>query len=67
MDPERFEVTVRAGVVVPEGSCERRSLIPIVVAAIGAVEGMVRVENWLGYDVDDLVSPPPYLPSVPLP
>jgi hypothetical protein len=39
----------------------------MVVAAIGAVEGVVRVENRLGYDVDDLVSPRPYLPSILLP
>jgi CBS-domain-containing membrane protein len=58
MDPDRFDVTVRDGVVVVQGSCERRSLIPMVVAAIGAVEGVVRVENRLVYDVDDLATLP---------
>jgi hypothetical protein len=41
-------------VVVLQGRCERRSLIPTVVRAVAAVEGVVRVENRLGYDVDDL-------------
>jgi hypothetical protein len=40
-----------------QGSCERRSLIPTVVAAVAAVNGVVQVDNRLGYDVDD-VSPP---------
>jgi CBS-domain-containing membrane protein len=66
MSPDRFEVTVRAGVVVLQGSCERRSLVPVVVAAVRAVEGVVGVENRLGYDVDDLTTLP-YTLSRPLP
>jgi CBS-domain-containing membrane protein len=54
MAPNRFDVHVLDGVVVLQGSCERRSLIPTVVRAVAAVEGVVRVENRLGYDVDDL-------------
>jgi CBS domain-containing protein len=54
MAPNRFDVHVRDGVVVLQGRCERRSLIPTVVRAVAAVEGVVRVENRLGYDVDDL-------------
>jgi osmotically-inducible protein OsmY len=54
MAPNRFDVHVRDGVVALQGSCERRSLIPTVVRAVAAVEGVVRVENRLGYDVDDL-------------
>ena len=54
MAPNRFDVHVRDGVVVLQGCCERRSLIPTVVRAVAAVEGVVRVENRLGYDVDDL-------------
>jgi CBS domain-containing protein len=53
MGPERFHVNVRDGVVVLQGSCERRSLIPMLVRAVEGVEGVVRVENRLGYDVDD--------------
>jgi CBS domain-containing protein len=66
MSPDRFEVTVRDGMVVLQGSCERRSLIPVVMAAVQAVEGVVGVENRLGYDVDDL-STLPYTLSRPLP
>ena len=58
MGPNRFDVHVVDGVVVLQGRCERRSLIPTVVRAVAAVEGVVRVENRLGYDVDDL-SPMP--------
>jgi CBS-domain-containing membrane protein len=54
MGPNRFDVHVEDGVVVLQGRCERRSLIPTVVRAVGAVEGVVRVENRLGNDVDDL-------------
>jgi CBS domain-containing protein len=59
MGPDRFDVHVRDGVVVLQGRCERRSLIPRVVRAVAAVDGVVRVENRLGYDVDDLSSPQP--------
>jgi CBS domain-containing protein len=57
MAPSRFDVHVRDGVVVLQGCCERRSLIPTVVQAVEAVEGVVQVENRLGYEVDDLSSP----------
>jgi CBS-domain-containing membrane protein len=53
MGPNRFDVHVEDGVVVLQGRCERRSLIPMVVRAVADVEGVVRVENRLGYDVDD--------------
>jgi osmotically-inducible protein OsmY len=59
MAPNRFDVHVKDGVVVLQGSCERRSLIPVVVGAVAAVDGVVRVENRLGYDIDDLSSPWP--------
>jgi CBS domain-containing protein len=59
MGPDRFDVHVKDGVVVLQGSCERRSLIPVVVRAVAAVDGVVRVENRLGYDIDDLSSARP--------
>jgi osmotically-inducible protein OsmY len=65
MGPDRFHVSVRDGVVVLQGTCERRSLIPVVVAAVAAVEGVVRVEDRLGYDLDDLPSLP-FTLTVPL-
>lgn len=52
--PNRFDVDVQDGVVVLQGRCERRSLIPTVVRAVAGVAGVVRVENRLGYDIDDL-------------
>jgi CBS domain-containing protein len=58
MGPGRFDVAVREGVVTLQGSCERRSLIPAVVRAVAAVEGVVRVENRLGYDHNDTTAPP---------
>jgi CBS domain-containing protein len=53
MGPGRFDVTVREGVVTLQGTCERRSLVQVVVRAVAAVEGVVRVDNRLGYDLDD--------------
>ena len=58
MGPDRFDVTVHEGVVTLRGACERRSLIPTVVRAVAAVEGVVRVEDRLGYDRDDTAAPP---------
>jgi CBS domain-containing protein len=57
MAPSRFDVHVQDGVVVLQGCCERRSLIPTVVQAVAGVEGVVQVVNRLGYEVDDLSSP----------
>jgi CBS domain-containing protein len=54
MGLNRFDVHVEDGVVVLQGRCERRGLIPTVVRAVAAVEGVVRVENRLGFDLDDL-------------
>jgi CBS-domain-containing membrane protein len=53
MGTDRFHVVVTDGVVVLEGVCERRSLIPILVRAVYGVDGVVRVQNRLGFDVDD--------------
>jgi CBS domain-containing protein len=58
MAPSRFDVHVQDGVVVLQGCCERRRLIPTVVQAVEAVEGVVQVVNRLGYEADDLTSPP---------
>jgi CBS domain-containing protein len=53
MDPDCFLVHVDDGVVVLEGKAERRSLIPFLVRATHAVEGVVNVEDRLSFDVDD--------------
>jgi CBS domain-containing protein len=54
MDPDRFFIHVDDGVVVLQGRVERRSLIPYLVRAVHGVEGVVRVENQLAYDIDDV-------------
>jgi CBS domain-containing protein len=53
MNPNRFFIHVTDGVVVLQGRVERHSLLPYVLRAVHGVEGVVRVENRLGYDVDD--------------
>jgi CBS domain-containing protein len=53
MDPARFVIHVEDGAVILEGTCERRDLIPPLVRATQDVEGVVRVENRLAYEVDD--------------
>ena len=53
MNPSRFLIHVDDGVVVLEGNAETSSLIPYLVRAVHQVEGVVRVENKLSFDVDD--------------
>jgi CBS domain-containing protein len=53
MAPSRFFLHVRDGVVVLQGRVERRNLLPYLVRAVQGVEGVVRVENRLTYDLDD--------------
>lgn len=53
MNPSRFVIEVDDGVVVLEGKAERRSLIPSLVRAVHHVEGVVRVEDRLSFEVDD--------------
>jgi CBS domain-containing protein len=58
MDPDRFFIQVHDGVVILEGRVERLSLLPWVVRAVHSVEGVVRVENRLAYDLDDIDAGP---------
>jgi CBS domain-containing protein len=53
MDPSRFFIDVVDGVVVLQGRIERSRLIPFLIRAVHAVEGVVRVEGRLTFDVDD--------------
>ena len=53
MAPSRFFLHVTDGVVVLQGRVEGRSLLPYLVRAVQGVEGVVRVENRLAYDLDD--------------
>jgi CBS domain-containing protein len=54
MAPSRFFIHVDDGVVVLQGRVERRSLLPFLLRAVQGVEGVVRVENRLAYDIDDV-------------
>jgi CBS domain-containing protein len=54
MDPNRFFIHVDDGVVVLQGRVERRSLLPYLVRAVHSVEGVVRVQNRLAFDIDDV-------------
>jgi CBS domain-containing protein len=53
LDPSRFFIDVVDGVVALQGRVERSRLIPSLVRAVHAVEGVVRVEDRLTADVDD--------------
>ena len=53
MDPSRFFIHVDDAKVVLQGRVERRSLIPYLIRAVHAVEGVIRVEDRLTFDVDD--------------
>jgi CBS domain-containing protein len=53
LDPSRFLIEVDDGVVRLQGKVERSSLIPYLVRAVHHVEGVVRVEDQLSFDVDD--------------
>ena len=53
MAPSRFFLHVRDGVVVLQGRVERRNLLHYLVRAVQGVEGVVRVEDRLTYDLDD--------------
>ena len=54
MAPSRFFIHVDDGVVVLQGRVERRSLLPYLLRAVQGVEGVVRVENRLSFDIDDV-------------
>jgi CBS domain-containing protein len=54
MNPSRFFIHVDDGVVVLQGRVERHSLVPYLVRAVHGVEGVVRVQNRLTYDIDDV-------------
>jgi CBS-domain-containing membrane protein len=53
IDPITIRVVVRDGVVTLEGQVERRSLIPVLLGLVHAVDGVVGVEDRLSSFVDD--------------
>jgi CBS domain-containing protein len=62
IDPATIRVEVNEGVVRLEGPLERRSLVPVLVGLVYAVEGVVGVENHLSHLVDDSGPGGPPLP-----
>lgn len=63
MDPATIRVVVSDGVVSLEGQIERRSLIPVLLGLVEAVDGVVGVDERLSYLVDDTARGP----ELPLP
>ncbi|MEU8203755.1 CBS domain-containing protein [Streptosporangium sp. NPDC049046] len=59
--PEAMSVAVEAGVVTLRGRLPFRSQIAPLVAAVGEIEGVLKVENALTCRSDDLVPVPPFL------
>lgn len=59
LDPADFEVTASEGIVRISGTVDRRSTARIVARLIGVVEGVVRVESDLRWEVDDSRLEPP--------
>jgi CBS domain-containing protein len=53
IDPECLRIEVDDGVVLLEGRVETRSLARILVRLAGAVEGVVGVDDRLGWELDD--------------
>lgn len=57
--PQQVTIEVRDGVVTLRGKVERQSMIEIITALTGAVDGVVDVHNELVADLDDTHIPPP--------
>ena len=53
VDPRRLAVSVRDGVVSVSGRVESRSAVACLVTAVLAVEGVVGVDERVGFDIDD--------------
>ncbi len=63
-DPRAVTVEVAEGVVTLCGRLPRRSQVETLVRLVQSVDGVVRVDRELRYEVDD-VAPPP-VPAMPL-
>lgn len=61
IDSHEITVSVREGVVTLGGVAERKSLIPIMVDLVKAVDGVIGVESRLGYEVDDQIHHPGFV------
>lgn len=56
LDPDSMRVQVTDGIVDVTGQLERRSLIPLLVELVRAVDGVVAVEPHLTYRTDDTIN-----------
>jgi CBS domain-containing protein len=56
-DPALVQVDVTDGVVRLAGVLERKSMLPAMLRAVRAVDGVVDVESQLGYAIDDVGLP----------
>ena len=56
-DPALVQVDVTDGVVRLAGELERKSMLPAMLRAVRAVDGVVDVESQLGYAIDDITLP----------
>jgi CBS domain-containing protein len=65
IDPETVTIAVEKGVVRLEGQVETKSLVPIAARLVGAVEGVVAVENRLRWKLDDTAFEVPQHPLAP--
>jgi CBS-domain-containing membrane protein len=65
IDPAVVTVTVQEGVVRLEGQVETKSLAPITVRLVGAVQGVIAVENRLRWKLDDTALGVPEDPLAP--
>jgi CBS domain-containing protein len=59
LEPEAFDLTVRAGVVHIAGRVERRSLAETIVDVTRGLGGVVGVESGLTWEIDDIEGPGP--------
>ncbi len=59
LEPEAFDLSVRAGVVHIAGRVERRSLAETIVEVTRGLGGVVGVESALTWEVDDVEGPGP--------
>jgi CBS-domain-containing membrane protein len=53
IDPLTIRVLVEDGVATLEGQVERRSLIPVLIGLVHAIDGVVDVRNRLTFETDD--------------
>ncbi|WP_248960122.1 CBS domain-containing protein [Sphaerisporangium perillae] len=59
VEPESLSVVVDHGLVSIGGTVPRRSQIALVVQGIHGIDGVIEVDDRLGYETDDLITVPP--------